>query len=322
MMGVFQDLARATRDECAFKYSPIAPFERVPFREGWIKIARALTWYIEDLAAQGRTMEAARWTIVATTFGLDLCGGTMSDATLGYEIANDARAVIAGSLTSLSASELNELGTGIARALDRMPRAETTIANESVQMLTAIKLIQSSHQNGTLDALAKSFYGRSRAAIASLSKFDDQKRSVFFRSLLNEQVRVVERLVDDASQPGAMRGELVSSLSGEGKVLAEDFFYGGDSWLRLRDKSLARTRLLALTAFVIATAQSSGKAPESLDEIRTGLDLDPYTNKKMGYIPLGRDFIMYSFGEDGKDDRGDSDSKRLSPDIRLEDAPL
>lgn len=322
MRPILDDLSIAVRGPCQFGYATIAPFEQAPYRGGWLRIGRALKWQIEDLVDKDRLLEACRWAIVATKFGFDLCGGTMSDATLGFEIANDARAAVAGSLGALSSQELLEIGGSIRAALDRLPEARTTIEHEGLQMLAAVKLIQDAHREAKLEALSKQFYGKSRKAIEALETFDDQQRSEFFKSLLEEQKNVVTQLLEVAYEPGATRREITSSLSGEEKAIAENFFYTGMAWMRARDHCIARTRLFALTSFVAAAAKSTGTAPESVASYGVSLDSDPFTGRNIGYISLGRDFILYSFGEDGKDDRGDTDSDRRSPDLRLEDAPL
>ncbi len=322
MRPILDDLSSGTLRQCSFKYVAMAPFERAPYREGWLKIGRSMVWQIEELVGQGKVLEASRWVVVATVFGLDLSGGTMSDASLGYQIANDARGALAGEMYRLSVGELTELGNGIQRALDRMPDDEMTISHEGVQILAAIKLIQDAHKDGTLVDLAHQFYGNSRSAIKTIANFDMDQRQEFFRSLIVEQKHVVGQLVEMCKSAGSHRGALEAGLSGEEKVIAENFFYNGNAWMAKRDSTVARTRMFALTARILAQAKASGKAPDTLDGFQKPLAVDPYTALTLGYIALGKDFVLYSYGEDGKDDRGDTDSKRTWPDLRLEEAPL
>lgn len=322
MQPLLNELSSACLSNISFEYSPVGPFEKSPYREGWLRIGRSLVWLVEELVAGGKIAEAARWVVVATVFGVDLGGGTMSDASLGYEIIDGTRAALSSHLPKLSATELGALRNGLSRALDRMPNAITTINNESIKMLAAIKIIQDAHKEHKLSALSEKFYGKSRTAIVSIEKFNDERRSDFFKALLEEQKNVSTQLLALSANPGSERGTVSMGVSGEERTIAENFFYTGDAWMRMRDRALARTRLFVLTTSLILTTRSQGRSPESLDSFPEQLTRDPYTGRPLGYISLGTDYILYSFGTDGKDDRGDTNVKRLEPDLRLEDAPL
>ena len=65
-----------------------------------------------------------------------------------------------------------------------------------------------------------------------------------------------------------------------------------------------------------------GAAPQDLAGINPALCVDPYTNHELGYVPRDRGYLVYSYGIDGRDDRGDTDGERTSPDVLLEDAIL
>ncbi|MCH8978580.1 MAG: hypothetical protein IH945_04975 [Armatimonadetes bacterium] len=319
---LLEELAEATALPCSFRYSPVPPFEPRPHHEGWLVLGRAVVWRAEAATNDQDWPEAVRWTVVATTFGIDLGGGAAADASLGYGILDAARAVIGPHLPTMPAEELESLADGLSAALLRLPEAEQTLGNEGAAMLASVKALQDAHRDGTLGRFAKGFHQRSRRAVEGLQSLDGAERQAFFRSLLDERESVLGQLKERSVEPAFRRGPVKYGLSGDLRVLASQFFKTGEPWMSMRDLSVARTRLLTVTAFLDAQIAATGAAPPNLGGIKPTLCIDPYTHHAFGYLPRERGFLVYSYGTDGKDDRGDTDGERTSPDVLLEDAAL
>jgi hypothetical protein len=316
------ELSAATHLPCTFLFEPVGPFDERPHQIGWLQLGRALVWRIEQAVEQGDWDDAAQWTVVATIFGADLGGGSMSDAALGYGVMDGARKAIAPYVATLPPSALRSLSDGVRRALGRLPDAGVTIENESALMLAAVKSMQSAHKSGKTDEFAARLFGESREAVKAFGALDGSERNAFVRSLLDEQASVVRQLLERSQSPGANRGLIESGLSGGARTIADQFFSAGMPWLAVRDLTVARTRLLYLTAQLCRSLDETGTSPSSLEGVPLSLRVDPYTGLSMGYVPLGQDFVVYSCGIDGKDDRGDTDSERMRPDLLLEEAAL
>ena len=319
---LLEQLATATALPCTFRYSPSPLFEPQPHHEGWLVLGRAVVWRAEAAASDQDWPEAVRWTVVATTFGVDLGGGATADASLGYGIMAGARAAIGPHLPTMPLEAVEGLADGLARALNRLPDAEQTIENEGAAMLARVKALQDAHRERRLEQYATGFHQRSRRAVEGLQELEGAERRAFFRSLLDEQASVLGQLRDRSGMPASERSPVEYGLLGDLRVLASQFFKTGEPWMSMMDLSIARTRLLMVTASLYAEIAVSGAAPPNLGGIKSTFCIDPYTNREFGYLPRGRGFVVYSYGADGKDDRGDTDGERTSPDVLLEDAVL
>jgi len=189
-------------------------------------------------------------------------------------------------------------------------------------MLTAVRALQDAHSAGEIGEFAKELYGDSREAAKRFGKTEGKERNAYVQSLIDEAQSVTEQLKQRALVGGAKRGQPEFKTDGDAGIIAKQFFTAGGPWLSVRDLTVARTRLLYLTVAIHRQIDETGSAPQSIDEFDALLKSDPYTGMSMGYLPLGQDFIVYSYGLDGKDDRGDTDSQRITPDLRLEDSAL
>ena len=319
---LMERLAKSTGQPCTFAHEPSLPFEGGAHHEGWILLGRALAWQIEESVAKADWDEAVRWTVVATTFGTDLGGGDFSDASLGYGIIDDARRAIAKHLPLIPQEALTTLATGLDLAVARWPSPAQTVSNESQNMLLAVKALQDAHENGELSAFADSLYGRSRSAVTGLADLDEIKRSEFFRALIQERERVADQLLVSAEVHGAKRSDVVFTLDGRARVLADQFFTTGDPWLSMRDRTQARTHLFATTARIYSHIAEHGESPKDLSGFVAAASIDPYTGRSLNYEHQGRGFLLYSCGENGVHDQGETNADRTSPDMYLKDAVL
>lgn len=320
LSAILLGLEAATKRDCAFRFEATGPFDERPHQMGWLYLGRAIGWRVEAAAKNREWFEAARWAVVGTTFGLDLSGGSMSDATAGFGALDGTRRALAPHIGLMDPGALAELASGLDAALARLPEPATTIENEGRLMLAAISALQDAHQAGKLKEFADKLYGAPRDAVMALEDMPGIERSLFFQSLFDEQKLVVSRLLEAASVPGSRRGPLTTQLSGRAQTIADQFFSAGEPWLRIRDRVLARTRLFALSARIAHDKAVRGTVPESLAQYPAQSVSDPYTGLPFGYLGVGQDFLVYSYGMDGKDDRGDTDGARLEPDLLLEDS--
>lgn len=317
-----EQLALSTEMPCSFTFVPSLPFEGGANHEGWILLGKALVWNIEESAGRAEWGEAVRWTIVATTFGTDLGGGDFSDASLGYGIVDSARRAIAQQLPLIPLESLNALADGLDRAISRWPSAAQTVHNEGQDMLAAIKALQDAHESGEIESFASHLYGRSKSAVTGLADLDGTKRSEFFRSLIQEREKVVDQLTVSAEVPGAQRSRVSFALDGRARVVADQFFTTGDPWFSMRDRTKARTHLLATTVRIYAYISMNGEAPKNLNDLDANALTDPYTGRQLNYSYQGRGFLLYSSGVNGVHDQGETDTDKLAPDMYLEDAVL
>lgn len=317
---LIEELAGATRLSCGFRFVATEPFARRRNHQGWLLLSRAIVWRIEAAVAEGDWEPAARWTVVASVFGADLCGGDVSDSTIGLSALEGSRRALAPYVTAMPPSALGELSAGLFAALQRMPSASVTLNHEGVQMSKALRSLQDALIKGKVETFAEDLYGRSRETVLSLKELSAAERNAMMQSLDEERERTVEQLIKLAGMPGASRGKVEVKVDGKEAVVASQFFSSGLPWLSVRDLALARTRLFACAAWAQSIVLSKGAAPADLSGVGASVRTDPYTGLPFGYLPLGRDFLVYSYGLDGKDDRGDTNADHMAPDILIEDA--
>ena len=319
---LLEQLARSTTKQCMFAFEPVAPIERGKNHAGWLLLSKALVWKIDESALSSDWDEAVRWTIVATTFGFDLSGGDFLDASLGYGIVDSARSVLAQYLPVMPADALDALSRGLVSAVKRRPDDQQTVNNESQSMLAAVKALQDAHMNGKIDDFAESLSGKSKSAVIGLIDLEDKERSKLFKALLDERESVLEQLLVSIEVPGAQRNPVQYSLEGRARIIADQFFTTGAPWFAMRDLTLTRTHLFAVSAGLYSNIAKTNEAPRTLDSFDPVVISDPYTGRTLNYEYQGRGFKLFSAGANGVHDQGETDAERLEPDLFLKDAVL
>jgi hypothetical protein len=91
----------------------------------------------------------------------------------------------------------------------------------------------------------------------------------------------------------------------------------GNEFLKRRDRTLARSRLFAIEAALLSQVKAIRRAPDTLAGFGDIVQ-DPYTGDPFIYRASGPDYVIYSVGEDFKDDMGETDQDFLRPDLTIE----
>lgn len=322
-------LEAATRKPCKFEFRAATPMTPMPARGGWAKLGRALAWSVAAAVKDADWPQAARWTRVGLTFGYDLTGGSSLDGATGLAIADGVRTEIVKGVGAMPADQLEAVSKSAREALLRMPSAEETVKADFDNELAALEALQGAYrkrkENG-LATISDQVYKDGREAVAYLTKMSEDERPRYFQALHDElaQNMVYRRTVllkSDAATLGdsikARKDELGKVKYRPWKQLVPHYFAGVEEYLPQRNLSLARTRILVLTCLAQAEVKLTGKAPDLYKQIAGDVTVDPYSGRPFGYAHAGTDFNVYSVGDDGRDDGGDSDNAGLHPDIRL-----
>ncbi len=318
-------LVAATKKRCEFRYSAPPMFTPPPYQRGWRLIGRAMRWKIEGACATGSFDEAINYEIAATKFGFDLTGGSATDASLGFEIANEARRAIAPFIARCGAAQLEVLSDGLTSALDGKPSLKVTIEHEHTRMLEGVQYVQDAYVNGRFDDLMKNMKEDVRDGVAYLRDLkgqDSKKRPAYFEGFAHEADEVARWLTVIADLPATQRKtEPTPDLGSQRpwKSFAQQFFTTAQPLLKIQDCTIARTRLAILTCQILREVKAVQAAPKDLQRFPKNLTLDPYTGREFAYRASGPVFDVYSLGADGIDNAGDTDESFSTPDLRLED---
>lgn len=318
-------LRRAASRRCEFQYRACRPFTPVPYRRGWRLLGHVLSWQIMNAVKVGDYSQAVSSAVLATKFGFDLTGGGPVDASLGYAIVDEARKAIAPAMSKMQSKDLAALGSGIERALAAKPPLSQMIENERKDMLLGVQTVQDACVSGQLDQLGDMLGSDSRDALVYLSetrsKGAEAQRN-YFEGFAREADQEVSALLRVCNQPANARPKDLTPHDKKErrpwKRFTSHFFGAGEELLGVDDATLARTRLLALTAKLMVYAKTAGAVPRTLDSLPTGLTRDPYTGQPFAYDPQGVDFTLYSVGADYEDNGGETDDTFTTPDLKLE----
>lgn len=318
------EVMKASNQSCTFEFRPYKPLEAPPYQQGWLLLGRAMAWKIESAVRNEEFPVAVSWTVAATRFGFDLTGGGTTDASLGLTIIDDARKAILPALPMMPAAELTRLSNGIAGALERRPKAETVILNEHKNMLAAVQYLQDAYQKRDFDHLRDTFGLDVREAVEYLQRLEGKKpdeRVKYFDDFKKLADRIRDRYIEMGSLSARQRTKLPEfDLRSQGAFwrFAKQFFTAPDAFFRLRDATIARTRLLAIESRLSALHKARIPFPPNLDVFSGDLKIDPYTGVPFAYRTEGSEYRLYSVGPNFIDDLGETNLSFNDPDLTLE----
>jgi hypothetical protein len=321
-----EGLLAATRKKCEFRSTPVPVFQAPPYQRGWRLLGRALKWKIDRACAIGAYDQAIHYVVAATKFGFDLTGGSATDASLGFEIADECRRAIAPYLAKFGTGQLSVLSEGLTNALKGKPSLKVTIANEHTRMLQGVQYIQDAYAKDDFGDLIKRMKEDVRDGVAYLKGevkgADAKMRPAYFDGFAREADEQTRWLNSVADLPATQRKTEPPprlAVKRPWKSFAKQFFTAAEPLLKIQDSTVARTRLAILTCEILKQVKTTQAGPKDLSGFDKDLTLDPYTGRKFAYRVSGPVFEVYSLGTDGIDNAGDTDETFFAPDLRLED---
>lgn len=317
-------LVSATRKKCEFRYYSVPMFSAPPYQRGWRVLGRALRWKIERACLTGAYDQAIEYAVAATKFGFDLTGGSATDASLGFEIADECRQAIAPFIPKFGAAQLEVLSDGLKNALRGKPSLKVTIEHEHLRMLEGVQYVQDAYSKERFADLMSNMGEDVRDGVAFLKEVklqDAKKRPAYFEGFANEAEEQKRWLLAIADLPSVQRktepGPRLSEFR-PWKSFSRQFFTAAEPLFEIQDNTVARTRLAILTCDLLKGVKTSQTTPPDLTKFDKDLTLDPYTGRTFAYRSTGPIFEVYSLGEDGIDNAGDTDENFTAPDLTLE----
>lgn len=319
-----RQVRRATRLPCRVAFAGRAPFGSSAEHQGWRLIGRVFVWNVQGAVAAGNYDVAVAESVAATRFAFDLVGGDALEASFGFALADDVRRALTPALARLSASQLSVLADGMQSAYTRLPSMDQLVAHETLNMRMSVQAVQDAYRSEDWAKMSQELGKDSRDAIAwlrELRKRDGQERVEYFRAFAAEIDAEMAFINDQFSKPVAARAnDEPPSLQGHRpwKRFARHFFRTLRPLVPMRDETVARTRLLVLSARVSAATKRTGRPPAAINRQWASMDVDPYSGRPFVYRAEGPEFVIYSVGPNLEDDGGETDASFLSPDLTLE----
>lgn len=320
--------------ECHFEFVPRPPFTPGPYQRGWRLMARCLRWQAEDLAAKGDYDNAISTALVSARMGADLTGGGATDAALGLTMMDDARLALLPYLDKMGAAQLGRLADGITAVLRRKPAVTVPIQNEGQRVGLCVQAVQDAFKGNDFKALESNLGTSVRDSIEKLNELRGKDRDVqaYFADFLAEGqaqtaklteragISAADRAARDAAEKEArkkQRNRKARPWSG----FAKHFFSTALPLIDQDDRTVARTRMFALTATLLQWKKAGRPLPRDLSAFPREVTLDPYDFGSLRLSDDGLDFVVYSVGANFRDDGGDTDESWQLPDLTLERTP-
>jgi hypothetical protein len=312
-------VADANRLRVTDEYAAQPSLQPDPARIGWTFIGRAFARRVHTAIAQKDYDSAVTYAVEGMRFALIIACGDATDALVGLPIADEIRRTLTPALRDFSPAQLSKLANGISAALfERLP-PQALAAHEHLAMMAAIEGVQDAYRDGRLVPLEAQLGQTVHESIEVLSGYRgnaESKRVAFFAAMAadadDESNWLAQAVITPPSQRAKEPNPKVTSKK-PWNALARQFILAGGPMVDATDKTLARTRMLAMTCQILAVAKTSGAAPRDLGTFPRQLNTDPFTGKSFFYVPVGLDFRLYSAGPDGIDNDGEPD------DLKLED---
>jgi len=323
LAGPLRTVRQARSKPCDFRFVPRSPLERPLYQRGWRLIGLALAWRIAAKAEAEKYDEAVDDVLTATELGFGLTGGGTLDASLGLWIADQARAALGPRLKRLGASQLVTLRDGLGRALQSKPLLEVTFEHDRLQMLHNIDELQRAYRSQDLKSILGLIDVDASDAKRELEALDPngENRVKFFQGMADEATDETEWLKSKVRIPASKRKMDEAPTYPKRRPwrpLARHFLRAGRPLFALNDATLARTRLMLLEAEIIRQTKMVGRAPRQLPQAQPGWIQDPFTGRPFAYSSAGREYLVYSVGENFTDEGGETDPTFTSPDLTLE----
>jgi hypothetical protein len=319
-----QRLHSAVLKTCTMPVDGSVSKDALKGRAEWRVLGEVLRWNIQDACQNENYSEAVRNAVIATKFGFDLTGGSPSDASLGFAIVDETRRTIAPFLTKLNPVQLSKLSGETKKIFLNRPQTDVLMQRVAEDMLQHVQEVQNAYRDRQYDQLARELGDDAKEPIEYLRDLHDQsdkKRYQFFETFATEAKVVGSRLVANSRLPLAERTPLepVKSIESQPwKRFAIRFFHDGDPLLAMNDATEARTQMLILECQIQISLKTEEHTPRDLAKFTKRLTVDPYSGELLVYHTDGRDYKLYSVGQNLKDDAGGPDGRLPLPDVALE----
>jgi hypothetical protein len=310
---------RGTRKPCTFEFTPRKPLEKAPYVRGWRLVGRVFAWAVADAAKAEDFDKAIATAATGSKFGFDLTGGDALTASLGLAIVDDIRRALAPSLDKLSPAQLMKLAESTQGALARRAPTPKTLENEKLNMMLSVQEVQDAFRAKNLDALRAHLGPSAKDGfdyLQGLSSEDATRQIEYFKGFAAEAASISGWAAKAAVLPAKERPKLELAKERPWKRISRHFFGTLEPLLSMLDETVARTRLLIITAELRARAEK--KMLPALQGFDQALTIDPYSGRPFILHADDTEFTLYSVGPNLKDDGGETDASYTRPDLLLE----
>jgi hypothetical protein len=297
--GAIARFRQGLTKECRVPFSPefqplsSAYQNRDVFLNNIFSLTRLLGAEGDMYARKGMFQRAVQCGLDEIQFGMDIQrGGSFEEVTHGLWAEQIGQELVAHSHEKLDLHDCDQVMGRLQKLLcSRVSYPEILRQNRdwNLSLVSTIKSSQYDWDAGMLDSQPP----RWDTEIAAMEWHF--KRDNILRKLEDGYRRVIA----EAGKPAAKRNPVPDELKNEGRfgVMANGAWF---------DRTELRNRLLLCAVALRRYRLTHGGYPATLKELELNspLTTDPYSGSPIIYRPVGKDYLLYGIGEDGKDDGG------------------
>lgn len=315
-----RDLLSAATREASIDFRPRDPFLPRPGFQGLVVLTRALKFEAEAAVANKNWERCAELLQLTTKIAADFTNGDASDSSMGIAMANSVRGIVAPYIAEFPAGTLSSLSQSLNQTLNRAPDLQTSVNNEGQNFLAGVQFVQDCQQKKDYKTLETALYKAAQPGIDYLKRLSPSERENYFEGFAKEAAVVTRHYAGECEKPTADRTSLEfdERTDRPWKRLSSQLFGTIQPLLTLHDDFIAKSRLMAVTAYALARSKSTQQAPRSFEGLGATITIDPFSGKPMPYRVAGREFKVYCVGPDGRDDGGSAENDVLLENMALD----
>ena len=296
-------------------YTPLGLAPPPSYLSGLRLIGLSFLWDIDEAIANHDFDKAIVACGSSTRLGCALMSGGASEASLGAAMINQARQKMVPVLGSFSGLQLGKLGSAIQKASANRPAMQISIENERDNMLLSLQQAQDFFEKNQLDRLQVQLGVSAKDSIDMLQAMekDQEKGRALFNwigSDISARTEWYLKRVKNPRQAGVppKKDETKSKL-----MLYRYFGTNIENLVPVLQATYCRTELFVLECYLKQKMKLQKELPASLDVFSKSATIDPFTGEPFYYKRGISSYLLYSAGEDGFDDGGDTDATCRRP---------
>jgi hypothetical protein len=303
-----------------WSHQPVGLDPAPAYLRGLRLIGYSILWEIEDSLRTEKYDGAVTGCINAHKVGAALLHGGGFEASLGCYLIDESRKKVLTKIGMFSALQLGNLAQGLQNSWGYRPDLARPIEHEKASMLLALQQAQDLFEAKKLDKLRERIGSSSRETIDLLQSIVDKPakgKDVF--DWVGKDIRArSEWLLKKAKDPRNAGPPPELRERRNWRLLYRYLATNLDSLVPHLLTTSTRTQLFIVECYLRQKVKVKRPLPKVLKAFSPSAVRDPYSGRPFFYKAEGQEFRIYSAGEDGIDNGGETDSAFKAPDMTVE----
>ena len=283
-------------------------------------VGNSYIWELEDAIATEKFDNIQEPAYKATLLGCFLLGGSGFDATLGASLIDQTRVRLISVVSKLDQNQLSKLAAKLQSAFKHRPSITLALSHERDDMLQALQETQDLYTSKKYSELRKYLGKGSEDSVNQLISLESkpEKAKDVFDWIGNDINKRSEWRIKRLKNPLEYVEPPILVDRKNWRLLYRYFGTNLDNLAPLLQTCYARSQMFILDCYLRKLVTSGKPLPDTLALFSTDSIRDPFTGKPFYYTKTQTSYLLYSTGEDGVDNLGESLGIQKAPDLTLE----